>query len=251
MRSLCLVLLLSLPLWAVGEPITPNIRLNKSTGQVVVADQQVVILEYDVRPVGGSGIYLFCWGQRDLQPVRTWRFDKPADALPLNIQDLPLSVYRFRAVAIDAAGKAVALPSPFMAMEYGGWKARVDTQPNVASEPPAFSDAGRALPENMRDRPEITILPPANMCGYGKSIVLTAAIKNLPKDEQVTWELEGEGTLKPVNAGQAVYTAPLEAHQALCLVRLRSHRYPDVQATATVLITEVKEGATPEDPYSR
>lgn len=243
---LVLILLTLLP--AAGQ-ITPNIRLNKSTGQICVADQQRVILEYDVRPVGGSGIVLYCWGQRDKTPVRVWRFDKPYDERPLQIQDLPFSVYRIRAVAIDPQGKPVAQFSPFMAIEYGGWRAWEDTKPNMNAEPTDFADAGRLLPDDVKDRPEVTILPLANMCGYGQSIVLTAAIKNLPKDEQVTWELEGEGTLKTVNAAQAIFTAPSETHQSLSLVRLRSRRFPDVQATATVLISEVKDGATPEDPY--
>lgn len=248
MRALLLALILTVHALA-QQPITPNIRLNKTTGPVTLADQQMCTLSYDVRPVGGSGIVVYCWNERDGKLARVWRFDKPFDERAFQIQDLPLAVYLLKAVAIDPEGRPVAQPSPVLSLEYGGYKAHRD--PDAALQPPAFADAGRLLPENLKDRPEVYILPAANMCGYGKSIVLTAGIKNLPVDEEVIWEVEGEGSIQKVNAGQAVFTAPDEAQQGLSLVRLRSRRYPDVQATATVLITAVQEGATPADPYNR
>lgn len=247
-KILLIAMLSGLPLLAEGEPVTPGITLNKAYGQARLADQQRCIVEYDVRSVGGAGILLFIWGPKDPpeQPRRVWRFDKPHDSRQLSMNDLPLSLYALRCVAIDREGKPVALPSPFIALEYGGWKAWRDVQPDTAAQPGTFADAGRLTPENMEDRPEVVVLPGANVCGYGKSIVLTAAIKNLPSDEQVHWEVDGEGSLKVINQGQAVFTAPGDmVGQSLSRVIARSRRYPDVYGTASVLITDVKEGDNP------
>ncbi len=226
---------------------TPSFRVNGATHLAQIGLLGRVHLDYDVRSLGAAGVHVVVhrWplATPNAGPDLEWRFWSPAGPREVRFGNLPVGVYRVLAVAVDAQGEPMALPSVPVYVEYGGRRAWQGMQRDVdlRAEAPPFAGVG-VWYVPAEDMPRVEVSPATSVVKPGQEVLLQATVRNLAADSPVEWTLEGPGELEPLPDGQARYRAPGGDSNRVARIHCQ---VPGTGATgggATVLVTSVEVG---------
>ena len=227
--------------WAAAQPYTPVVYVNEKLRLVELARSQRATVRYDLAPIGGEHLTARLYRHdQNLQgePVREWTFHGASGAERISFDDLPLAVYALVCFCSDENGQALAYAAPVIHVEYGGWRAWEEFQPpveTVEKEPDAFEDVSVATSVRNRDV-GIGLDPPAVVIRPGETVEFRPAFRNM-EPEPLKWKLVGDGDLV-VKEGIHTYTAPAEQLATkLFRIEVQSAAHPDIQGTATILVT--------------
>lgn len=227
---------------ATAQPQTPTVYLNEKIRLAQVAVGQRATLRYDLRAIGGQNLLVKLFHHTQTledTPVREWILTKAAGSDRLDFRDLPRGVYTIWAAACDPAGQPLALPAPYVSVEYGGWRGWEAFKPpveTVTEAPPAFNDVDVATNTTNRDM-RIGVDPSAVVVRPGGEVPLKAGFAGM-EPERLIWKLEGPGELKAVDEFHYTYKAPAEQlGSKMVRVELKSVAHPELTATALILVT--------------
>lgn len=227
---------------ASAQPQTPTVYLNEKVRMAQLAVGQRANLRYDVRQIGGQNLLvrLFHHSQSlEETPVREWVINKAAGTERLDFRGLPRAVYTIWAAACDENGQPLALPAPYVSVEYGGWRGWEAFKPpveTVTGTPPAFDEVDVATYSANRDM-RIGVDPSAVVVRPGGEVPLKAGFSGM-EPERLTWKLEGPGELKAVDEYHYTYKAPAEqVGNKMIRVEVKSVAHPELTATALILVT--------------
>lgn len=245
-RTLLLIgLLLGLGTEALAVPRTPSARVNGSDHLTQVARMGPVRLTYDVRALGASGVRVLVhrWPMKNNQdaPALEFRFQEPRGNPQVRFHSLPIGVYRVVAIALDAQGGDLGRESYPVYVEYGGPRAwdgmRRDL--DLRAEPPPLAGAGASYVA-AEDLPRIELSPATSVLKPGQEVLFHARIRNLDSQTRLSWHLEGPGSLKVLEDGQARYTAPGGSKNQIARIRCEAPGTAATPGGATVLVTQVQ-----------
>lgn len=208
-----------------------------------------VVLKYDVRRLGGSGIkiQLYPGKGKDYQKLfKEYRFDGPVGTAKLDLHGVPILVYRVQGVAIDGQGQELRGGEAPVYLCWGGgraWRAfdnPVRYDPESGEKAPPFQKATVA---NATDQPSIEFDPPGLVLNGGQAQQIDAVLHNVRIDEALDWKMEGDGDFKVISNRRAVYAAPKDAKVGkTAVIKVASREHPELNASLTVIVTGIKSG---------
>lgn len=241
-KLLFLLLLCTLPVGA--QPLTPTVYLNEKVRLCELAVGQRATLRFDLRPISAQHLKILLYRhdqKTDEVPVREWLIHRAAGQERLSFADLPRDVYTLTAMACDVDGNALALPAPYVHVEYGGRRAWEKFQPSVEvvkEQPAAFTDLDVATKLSNREA-QIAIDPPAVVVRPGGEVSLRAGFKGM-EPERLKWSVVGgSGKLTSVDNYHYTFHAPAgQVGSKLIRVEIQSEAHPDLVGGSMILITD-------------
>jgi hypothetical protein len=217
----------------------PAFTLNDMVTLCEVNQGGRVVLKYDVRRLGGSGIKIQLYpgrGENYQTLYKEYCFDGPVGTAKLDLHGVPILVYRVQGIAIDA---------PVYLCWGGGraWRAYdnpISFDPDRGRKAPPFmgATAGKAT-----DQPSIELDPPGLVLNEGQAQQIDAVLHHVRIDEVLDWKMEGDGDFKVINNRSAVYAAPKGAKVGkTAVITVSSREHPELNAALTVIVTGIKSG---------
>lgn len=227
-------------------PYTPDVLVNRKLTIAQVGEKGRVYVDFDVRPVGGTGIEIRLWraGQRPEEdvPFRTWKLGEQGHER-LDFNDLPRGIYRLVGVALGADGQPLAQPSRLVHIEYGGPRAWDTFLPppnrDLRASGPAFEGANVYY---TRELPGLNLSPATLVLNPRQEAEITAELVSPELEgKEIEWELVGSGDLEAQGL-KARYRAPDEAlGNQLIQIRCFVKNQPQIRGTTAVLVTDMKK----------
>ena len=225
----------------------PAFTLNDMVTLCEVNHGGRVVLKYDVRRLGGSGIKIQLYpgkGKNYQTLFKEYRFDGPVGTARLDLHGVPILVYRVQGVALDAQGHELTGGETPVFLCWGGGRAwrsfdnptRYDPE-NGGKAPPFL----KATVAKATEEPSIELDPPGVVLNGGQAQKIEAVFHNVRIDEVLDWKMEGEGDFKVLTNRSVVYAAPKDAKVGkTATIKVASREHPEINATLTVIVTGIK-----------